>query len=149
MKVNENKPIHAIGAKKNIDALHQMIDDQIQFRDVVDQQQSRITTNKLKEMLSKIDVAGERLAKSRTVRELKDYKNLVKAFMEEAVKHGVGLEERQGFSRRGRPKIYKMVTEVNEKLVELTDALINKEQKGIDILSKIGEIKGMLVNMYL
>ncbi|MEW9669531.1 YaaR family protein [Ammoniphilus sp. 3BR4] len=149
MRIEDNRSPHAVNSKKSIDSLHQMIDDGIHFQDVVRQQHSKMTTDKLKKMISDIDAAGERLAKTRTVRELRVYKNLVKSFMEEAVKHGVGLEERQGFNRRGRSKVYKMVTEVNEKLVELTNAVLSKEQKGLDILNQVGEIKGLLVNMWL
>lgn len=148
MKIEDSKPTQAVSPKKGLESLNQLADE-IQFRDVIHQKNSQITTDKIRKMLSDIDTAGERLSKSRTIRELRDYKNLVKSFMEEAVKNGVGLEERKGFSRRGRSKIYKMITEVNDKLVELTNAVLDKEKKGIDILNQIGEIKGMLVNMYL
>lgn len=149
MRIEDTRSPHTIHSKKNLDSLHQMVDDQIRFQEIINQKNSQMTNDKLKKMLTEIDTAGERLAKSRTVRELMDYKNLVKSFMEEAVKHGVGMEDRQGFNRRGRTKMYKMVTEVNEKLVQLTNAVLDKEQKGLDILSRVGEIKGMLVNMWL
>ncbi|MDD2482425.1 MAG: DUF327 family protein, partial [Lutispora sp.] len=35
-----------------------------------------------------------------------------------------------------------------EKLLELTDAVINRQEKGIKVLTLIGEIRGLLVDLY-
>ncbi|WP_370639190.1 DUF327 family protein [Cohnella sp. REN36] len=42
-----------------------------------------------------------------------------------------------------------MITEVDKKLTEVTDAVLKKEQKGINILDTVGEIRGLLINMYM
>jgi len=78
----------------------------------------------------------------------KQSKKLVKKFLEEAVQNGLQLEEQRGFNRRGRTKIYKIVKEVDSKLIDLTNTVLDKEKKGLDILNKVGEIKGLLINIY-
>ncbi|OIJ20344.1 hypothetical protein BKP45_09805 [Anaerobacillus alkalidiazotrophicus] len=103
---------------------------------------------KLNKLMEKIDDQGKVLAESRTVDELRKYKALVKEFMEDAVNLGLSLEEKRGFNRRGRTKIYKIVKEVDRKLLDLTDAVLKKEKKGLEILDMVGEIKGLIVNIY-
>ncbi|MCD8502852.1 MAG: DUF327 family protein [Bacillaceae bacterium] len=104
---------------------------------------------KLSKLMEDIEDQGKILSESsRTVDELRKYKALVKEFMEDAVKLGLSLEERRGFNRRGRTKIYKIVKEVDRKLLDLTDALLVKQKKGLDILDMVGEIKGLLINIY-
>lgn len=104
---------------------------------------------KLSKLMEEIEDQGKVLSEtSRTVDELRKYKSLVKEFMEDAVKLGLSLEERRGFNRRGRTKIYKIVKEVDRKLLDLTDALLVKQKKGLDILDMVGEIKGLLINIY-
>jgi uncharacterized protein YaaR (DUF327 family) len=103
---------------------------------------------KLDKLMRDIDDQGKLLSESRTVDELRKYKGLVKEFMEDAVKLGLSLEERRGFNRRGRTKIYKIVKEVDRKLLDLTDAVLKKEKSGLDILDMVGEIKGLIVNVY-
>ncbi|MEC2070601.1 YaaR family protein [Alkalihalophilus marmarensis] len=120
----------------------------VSFQEVMGKQRDEKAYEKLSQLMQKIDDQGKVLAESRTVEELRKYKQLVKEFMEDAVQFGLSLEERRGFNRRGRTKIYKIVQEVDRKLLDLTDAVLEKEKKGLQILDMVGEIKGLLVNIY-
>ncbi|WP_096434752.1 YaaR family protein [Alteribacter populi] len=120
----------------------------VTFQEMMQKGRDNQAYEKLHQLLSKIDDQGKALADSRTVEELRKYKQLVKEFIDEAVKLGLSLEERKGFNRRGRTKVYKIVREVDSKLLDLTDAVIKEQRSGIDILNKVGEIKGLLVNIY-
>jgi uncharacterized protein YaaR (DUF327 family) len=42
-----------------------------------------------------------------------------------------------------------VVSAVDQKLLELTDIIIAQEESKIKILQKVGEIQGLLVNIYL
>ncbi|WP_078552968.1 YaaR family protein [Bacillus alkalicellulosilyticus] len=120
----------------------------VSFSEVMNKQRDEKAYERLHGLMQKIDDQGKALAESRTVDELRKYKALVKEFMEDAVAFGLQLEERRGFNRRGRTKVYKIVQEVDRKLLDLTDAVLQKEKKGLDILNMVGEIKGLLVNIY-
>ncbi|WP_017728255.1 YaaR family protein [Halalkalibacterium ligniniphilum] len=120
----------------------------VSFAEVMGKQRDDKAYERLSQLMQKIDDQGKVLADSRTVDELRKYKQLVKEFIQDAVDLGLKLEERRGFNRRGRTKIYKIVQEVDRKLLDLTDAVLAKEKKGLDILSMVGEIKGLLVNIY-
>ncbi|MWC31146.1 YaaR family protein [Paenibacillus sp. MMS18-CY102] len=118
------------------------------FSDVLHQNDSERTTEQLQRKLQDIHNQGERLARSMTVRELKQYQQMIKKFLEDTVRRGVGLKEHRGFDRRGRIKRYKLLDEIDEKLIEMAEELLQTEQGRIELLSKIGEIRGLLINLF-
>ncbi len=120
----------------------------ISFAEVIGKQRDEKAYERLAQLMKRIDEQGEVLSESRTVEELRKYKQLVKEFVEDAVQFGLSLEERRGFNRRGRTKIYKIVQEVDRKLLDLTDAVLAKQKSGLGVLDMVGEIKGLLVNIY-
>lgn len=103
----------------------------------------------LDEMMAAIEEKGKGLIESRTVESLFEYKDMVKGFVEEAVNYGLRIEERRGLSRSTRSKVLRVVSAVDQKLLELTDIIIAQEESKIKILQKVGEIQGLLVNIYL
>ncbi|WP_416149590.1 YaaR family protein [Salipaludibacillus sp. HK11] len=120
----------------------------VSFQEIMKHGRDNVQYERLGQLMQKIDDQGKTLSESRTVDELRKYKGLVKEFMDDAVKLGLSLEERKGFNRRGRTKVYKIVREVDRKLLDLTDAVIKDQKKGLDILNMVGEIRGLLVNIY-
>lgn len=134
--------LNQVNSKKNVPT------ESISFQEVMSKGRENVLYEKFTKMMEQIEVQGKKLAENRTVDELRKYKKMVKEFMDEAVQNGLQLEEHRGFNRRGRTKIYKIVKEVDSKLMDLTNAVLDKEKNGIDILSKVGEIKGLLINIY-
>lgn len=118
------------------------------FSDTMSQQEERHSQEQLKRMLDQIHLQGSRLAKSMTVRELRAYKLLVKQFLEETVKRGVKLKETRGWDRRGRTKRYKLLEEVDALLMSMGEEMLQNEQGRIELLDKVGEIRGLLLNVY-
>lgn len=122
--------------------------DSISFNSVMDKKRADTTLESLTKQMEEIEDQGSKLAESKTIDNLRKYKKLVKKFLDDAVKNGLDLQEQRGFSHRGSSKLYKLVKEVDKKLVDLTNSVLDKEQKGIDVLGTVGEIKGLLINIY-
>lgn len=122
--------------------------ESITFQEVMSKNRQQTVYDKMTKMVQEIEEQGKVLAENRTVDQLRKYKKMIKSFMEEAVQNGLQLEEQRGFNRRGRTKIYKIVKEVDKKLIDLTNTVLDKEKKSMDILSMVGEIKGLLINIY-
>lgn len=131
-----------VSAKNNVTT------ESVTFQEVMAKGRKQTLYDKMTKMVEEIEVQGKTLAESRTVDELRKYKKMVKEFMEEAVQNGLQLEEQRGFNRRGRTKIYKIVKEVDKKLIDLANTVLDKEKNGLDILSQVGEIQGLLINIY-
>ncbi|MFF2094454.1 YaaR family protein [Paenibacillus sp. NPDC058174] len=117
------------------------------FADAMVQQDAQRTQEQLQQKLQDIHNQGERLARTMTVRELKLYRQMVKRFLEDTVRRGIGLKELRGFDRRGRTKRYKLLDEIDEALVSMAEELLDSEQGRIELLGRIGEIRGMLINL--
>jgi uncharacterized protein len=116
------------------------------FSDFMHQQDEKVTQEQLTKMMQQISQQGDRLSKSMTVRELRQYKLLIKQFLEETARRGVHMRETRGWDRRGRSKRYKLLEEIDKELLNLADEMLEIEQGRIDILHKIGEIRGMLIH---
>jgi uncharacterized protein YaaR (DUF327 family) len=117
------------------------------FADVLKQHNGKADLDQLNRMLRQIQLQGERLSRSLTIRELRDYKRLVKQFLEHTVRAGIGLKTTTGWDRRGRSKRYKILEEIDRKLVELGEEMLSEEAGKIELLQKIGEIRGLLINL--
>lgn len=122
--------------------------DSIQFQAIMGQKRNETTYDRLTKKVAEIETQGKKLADNQSVENLRKYKKMVKDFMEDAIKNGLELTEHRGFNQRGSTKVYKLVKEVDKKLIDLTNEVLNKEKKGLNILGLVGEIKGMLINLY-
>jgi len=103
----------------------------------------------LQKALDEIDKKGQALVENRTVENLYAYKDLIKGFIEETVVKGLEIRERRGFSKTGRTKVLRTIAEIDAKLVELTNLIIKREHKELNVLKAVGEIRGLLVNILI
>jgi uncharacterized protein len=131
-----------------IDKKNQVATESISFSEVMGKKRENLLYDKFTKMAKEIEDQGKVLSESRTVEDLKRYKKMVKSFLEEAVQNGLQLENQRGFNRRGRTKVYKIVKEVDAKLMQLTNEVLKKEEKGLNILNLVGEVQGLLINIY-
>ncbi|MCM3185392.1 YaaR family protein [Priestia megaterium] len=120
----------------------------VSFTGVMAKKQKELTYEHLTQVINKIEEHGKQLVKSQTIDSLRKYKTLVKQFMNEVVKNGFELHEERGFNHRGTTKIYKLVKEVDTKLVDLPNDILQKEKNSLNLLKRVGEIQGLLINMY-
>jgi len=72
---------------------------------------------------------------------------MVKRFLEDTVRRGIGLKETRGWDRRGRVKKYKLIEEIDAALVSMGEELLQTEEGRLELLAKIGEIRGLLMNL--
>jgi uncharacterized protein len=119
------------------------------FGDLVVKQGSKMQSEQLTRLMGDISTAGERVAKNRTLRELARFKRLVKRFMEETVQYGIEGKQSHTWNRFGEGRRLKIVETIDQHLVELAEDLLNEEKETIALLDKIGEIKGLLINLYM
>ena len=103
---------------------------------------------RLQTLMEEITMQGDRLAKRRDVKDMKHYRGLVKEFMNEIVTHSHAFSRENFLDRRGRHRIYGIIRRVDETLDELAQELVKDEQDHIAILEKIGEIRGLLLDIF-
>jgi uncharacterized protein YaaR (DUF327 family) len=120
----------------------------LSFGETVAKQSERLQSEQLTRLLGDIETQGKRLLQSQTVKDLQAYKNLVQRFMKEAVDFGMQLKQNKSWNEQGRSRTLKLVKEVDQQLIEVTEMVLSQEKDSIGLLDKIGEIKGLLVNLY-
>lgn len=98
-------------------------------------------------MMKEIIQHGNKLAKHMDVRDMRQYRNLIKEFMNEIVNRSHKFSRENFLDKRGRHRIYGIVKLVDKTLDELATELIRDEQDHLVILSKIDEIRGMLLDI--
>jgi uncharacterized protein YaaR (DUF327 family) len=118
------------------------------FSDMLSQHDEQPSAEQLRRLIERIDQQALRLAKSMTVRELLQYKLYVRQFLEETARRGIQLKDTRGWDRRGRTKRYKLLEEIDSRLTAMADELLDSEQGRIDLLARVGEIKGLLINYF-
>ncbi|MBC5638384.1 YaaR family protein [Ornithinibacillus sp. BX22] len=122
--------------------------DQPSFGSIVQSQTQKMQAAELQRLMSDITVQGDRLARFRSFKDLVKFKRLIKRFLEEAVSNGLDVQKSLSFSYTGSSRNLTLVKEIDEKLIALTEEIMNQEKKTVDLLGLIGEIKGLLVNIY-
>lgn len=103
---------------------------------------------RLQSLMEEITVEGEKLAKRRDVRDMKHYRGLVKDFMNEIISRSHSFSRENFLDRRGRHRVYGIIRLVDENLDELAQELMKDEKDNLAILEKIGEIRGLLLDIF-
>ena len=145
MKINQE--LH-IKLDKITKENRQANNNSIRFTGVMEKHSQKMQANSLNKLLADIDQAGARLLRLRNFKELAKYKSLVKQFVKEAVNFGMDLKQSQSWNQYGQSRALKTVQTIDAQLIELTEEVVNQEKDAIDLLGRIGEIKGLLINLY-
>ena len=113
---------------------------------------SRIDDASLQEqlsmMLTAITTEGEKIAKRRDVRDMKHYRGLIKDFLNEVVNRSHKFSRENFLDRRGRHRVYGIIRKVDETLDLLAQELVNDEKDNLAILARIGEIQGLILDIF-
>lgn len=103
---------------------------------------------RLQGLMEEITMQGERLYKKRDVRDMKRYRGLIKEFMNEVVSRSHSFTRENFLDKRGRHRVYGIIRLIDENLDELAQELVKDEQDNLTILNKIGEIRGLLLDIF-
>ena len=104
-------------------------------------------SERLSVMMQEITMQGEKLGKHMDVRDMKHYRRLIQEFMNEIVNRSHKFSRENFLDRRGRHRVYGMIKRVNVVLDELAGELIKEEKDTLAILSKVDEIRGLLLDV--
>ncbi|GER67665.1 hypothetical protein BpJC4_21360 [Weizmannia acidilactici] len=122
--------------------------DTSNFAEMVKSSGEKLQMDELNQLLSQLDEAGSKLARTRNFKDLLRFKALVKQFVKQAVDYSMKMKQSQDWNQFGESRKMQIVETIDQKLADLTEEYIRKEQPALDILGKIGEIKGLLINLY-
>ena len=81
------------------------------------------------------------------IRDMKKYRGLIRDFMNEVVYRSHKFSRENFLDRKGRHRVYGLIRLIDANLDELAQELVKDEKDHITILSKIGEIQGLLLDI--
>ena len=103
---------------------------------------------RLNTLLNEITNQGERIAQHMDIRDMKKYRGLVKDFLNEVVNRSHKFSRENFLDRRGRHRVYGIGRLIDKNLDDLAGELVKDEKERLSILEKIGEIQGLLLDIF-
>lgn len=103
---------------------------------------------RLNNLLNDISTQGNLIAQHMDIRDMKKYRGLIKDFMNEIVNRSHKFSRENFLDRKGRHRVYGIIRLIDENLDELAQELMKDEMDHISILNRIGEIQGLLLDIF-
>lgn len=143
MKINQ------LTQSQPIEQTHQQIQTDGSFKfTLVSHIEEAQLQERLTAMMEQITMQGEKLSKHRDVKDMKRYRGLIKEFLNEIVGRSHEFSRENFLDRRGRHRVYGIIRLIDQNLDELAQELVKDEQDNLSILAKIGEIRGLLLDIF-
>ena len=142
IKVNQTQAAQASGQIQQ----PQVTDDTFKFMLASNIEETELQ-DRLTAMMEEITRQGNRISKKMDVRDMKKYRSLIKDFLNEVVNRSHAFSRENFLDRRGRHRVYGIIKLVDETLNDLAEELLKDEKDHITILGKIGEIRGLLLDI--
>ena len=102
---------------------------------------------KLGSMMQAITDQGEKISKHMDIKDMRKYRELVKGFLNEVVNRSHEFSRENFLDRRGRHRVYGIVKLVDKNLDDLASELVKDEKDNLAIVSKIDDIRGLLLDV--
>ena len=100
------------------------------------------------QLLSQVDEAAKKMLTHPCTETLRSYRAAVQNFLKEAISGSYRMKGESRWDRRGNRRIFCVVQKVNQALEELTTEVLQKTAKPIELMARVDEIRGLLVDLY-
>lgn len=142
IKVNDIKASSQIQSVKNTASS----DDSFKFT-LISNIEEKDLQEKLGNMMQEITEQGEKIAKHMDIKDMRKYRELVKGFLNEVVNRSHKFSRENFLDRRGRHRVYGIVKLVDKNLDELAGELVKEEKNHLEIVGRIDDIRGILLDI--
>ena len=103
----------------------------------------------LQRALEQVDEYARRFKDSPIYYNLVKYKEIVRGVLKTLIKNSYTVDEHSFHDHRGRRRLFMLVRSVDEKLEELTRLFLRDQLSGLELVSRLDEIRGMLFDLYM
>lgn len=142
IKVNDIKASSRIQSVKSTASS----DDSFKFT-LISNIEEKDLQEKLGNMMQEITEQGEKIAKHMDIKDMRKYRELVKGFLNEVVNRSHKFSRENFLDRRGRHRVYGIVKLVDKNLDELAGELVKEEKNHLEIVGRIDDIRGLLLDI--
>ena len=142
IKVNDIKASSQIQSVKSTASS----DDSFKFT-LISNIEEKDLQEKLGNMMQEITEQGEKIAKHMDIKDMRKYRELVKGFLNEVVNRSHKFSRENFLDRRGRHRVYGIVKLVDKNLDELAGELVKEEKNHLEIVGRIDDVRGLLLDI--
>jgi uncharacterized protein len=103
----------------------------------------------LEDLVDEVHSQGEKLKEKPSYEHIRDYKGAVKNFLAYVIRHTLEVETKEGsrFNPLKKQRRYTLIKTIDEKLERLAAEIMQSQGAQIDILSRVEEINGLVVDL--
>lgn len=141
MKISDFKIVQETA---NIDT--RKIKQGISFSESFNQVNKLKTKEEVDKYLNQIKEIGKKLIHTKGYTDVINYKQVIQKYLKSVVDYAYEIDKKDSFWNKN---YFRTVNVVNEKLESITRDFFNDEKENIDMASKIDEINGLLIDLYL
>lgn len=150
MRVRDiNSPLVEMKSSASIEERHGAQDVSRIFRRELTDLSRQAHTEKIQRMCEDIFKQGDLVAKRADIKELQRYRSMIQELLNETVSNGFEFQKAGSFDARGRHRVFATINKVNANLDDLTNELLKEQSDEIEVLNKIDDIRGLLVDLFL
>ncbi|EPG74216.1 PF03885 family protein [Leptospira fainei serovar Hurstbridge str. BUT 6] len=108
---------------------------------------SQEKTRDLNSLLRDLPDAERNFLKSPTYENLNVYKRIVQAILREVMDRNTSIETLRSRAKGGSEKIYQLINTVDDKVQTLADFIIHPDNSTFDLMKRMEDIRGLLVDL--
>lgn len=101
----------------------------------------------LEELLDEVNGCGERLHESQSLENIKAFRESVRRFLAYVIKHALAVSEHVSGANILKRKKFTLVEVIDRKLESLAAAVLTGQADQMEILRRIDEIRGLIVDL--
>ncbi len=148
--MNNVNPVNNINQISNVNKVNQSKEiKRSEFKAKFENIKSDKVKEHLTELYDKISEQSDKIGEKLYLKDLIQYKKLVKEFLNVAVNNSHSFSQQNFLDRRGRHRVYGIVKNVDRELSSLTKEFLGQEVDRLSVIKKLDGIKGMLVDVMM
>ncbi len=111
-------------------------------------QTQKIQRMELQAFLGRLETQGKKLAHSLSIGDLRDFRDMIKSFLRSTFGQSRQMQEDTSWDYQGRPKVMARIGKIDQALDELGKQLLDQQAKPLEVLTKIDQIRGLIVDLF-
>ena len=139
--------VEQLSLNRNINTIENKgIKQKSSFNDSFNQANIFKSKEEIESYIREIKLIGDRVVATQNYNDVLNYKKVIKSYLRSVVDYMYSLNQESSF---WDGNYFKTVKIVDEKLEGITKELLYDQKDNIDLATKIDEINGLLIDMYL
>ncbi len=119
------------------------------FKEEMADSNQREVKKKLDKLLVVLDEQGQKLQKTLDKSDLAEYKKRVQNFLRLVQQEYARVKQSYSWDSKGNMRTYTIIDQIDSKLAELHTLFVEGQQDTLQVLKKIDEIRGLLLDLYI